>query len=142
MDHCVKMGIGGLNGRGLLVGESSVVPDALESLIPDLQRFSPRISDQWRQPWSIHLVKTVDVAVVVIVIESDSSEERCCKLAVLLVRGVVLLTVKLWGGGDSSVQLLGFDVLDAVTAAGADGHVRRVGGGGLGGTLSIKAEHW
>ena len=136
------MGIGGLNGRGLLVGESSVVLDTLESLIPDLQRFSPRISDQWRRPWSIHLVKTVDVAVVVIVIESDSSEERCRKLAVLLVRGVVLLTVKLWGGGDSSVQLLGFDVLDAVTAAGADGHVRHVGGGGLGGAPSIEAEHW
>ena len=142
MDCCVKTGVGGLNGRGLLMGESSVVLDTLESLIPDLQRFSPRISDQWRRPWSIHLVKAVDVAVVVIVIESDSLEERCCKLVVLLVRGVVLLTVELWGGGDSGVQLLGFDVLDAVAAAGTDGHVRRVGGGGLGRTPSIEAEHW
>ena len=45
VDHCVKMGVGGMNGRRLLVGESSVILDALESLIPDLQRFSPRISD-------------------------------------------------------------------------------------------------
>ena len=98
MDGCVKLGVGGLNGRGLLVRESFVVLDALESLIPDLQRFSSWISDQWRQPWSIHLVKAVDVAVVVIVVESGSSEERCLKEAVLLVRGVVLLTVELWGG--------------------------------------------
>ena len=40
------------------------------------------------------------------------------------------------------MQALGFDELDAVAAAGADGHVRRVGGGGLGGTPSIEAEHW
>ena len=73
---------------------------------------------------------------------SDCLEERCCKLAVLLVRGVVLLTVNLGGSEDSGGQLLGLDVLDAVTAAGADGHIRRVGGGGLGGTLSIEAEHW
>ena len=98
MDCCVKTGIGGLNGRGLLVGESSVVVDALESLIPDLQRFSPWISDQWSRPWSIHLIKAVDVAVIVIVVEPGSSEERCFKEAVLLVRGVVLLTVELWGG--------------------------------------------
>ena len=98
MDGCVKSGISGLNGRGLFVGESSVVVDALESLIPDLQRFSPWISDQWRWPWSIHLVKAVDVTVVIVVVESGSSEERCCKEAVLLVRGVVLLTVELWGG--------------------------------------------
>ena len=50
--------------------------------------------------------------------------------------------VELWGGGDSRVQLLRLDVLNAVTAAGADGHVRHVGGGGLGGTPSIEAEHW
>ena len=50
--------------------------------------------------------------------------------------------VELWDGGDSSVQLLGLNVLDAVAAAGADGHVRCVGGSGLGGTLSIEAEHW
>ena len=143
MDYCVKTGVGGLNGRGLLVGESSVILDALESLIPDLQRFSPRISGRGRQPWLIHLVKAVDVAIiVVVVVESDSSEERCRKLAVLLVRGVVLLTVELWGGGDSGVQLLGLDVLDAVAAVGADGHVRHIGGGGLGGTPSIEAEHW
>ena len=95
MDGCVKLGIGGLNGRGLLVGESLVILDALESLIPDLQRFSPWISDRWSRPWSIHLIKAVDVAVVVIVVESGCSEERCRKEAVLLVRGVVLLMVKL-----------------------------------------------
>ena len=50
--------------------------------------------------------------------------------------------VKLWGGRDSGVQLLGLDVLDAVTATGADGHVRCLGGSGLGGTPSIEAEHW
>ena len=82
MDCCVKMGIGGLNGRGLFVGESSIVLDALESLIPDLQRFSPWISDQWSRPWSIHLVKAVVVAVVVV--ESGCSEERCLKEVVLL----------------------------------------------------------
>ena len=98
MDGCVKSGVGGLNGRGLLVGESSVILDTLESLIPDLQRFSPWISDRWSQPWSIHLIKAVDVAVVVVVVESGSLEERCCKEVVLLVRGVVLLTVELWGG--------------------------------------------
>ena len=98
MDGCVKTGIGGLNGRGLLVGESSVVVDASESLIPDLQRFSPWISNRWSRPWSIHLVKAVDVAVViVVVVESGCSEERCLKEAVLLVRGVVLLTAELWG---------------------------------------------
>ena len=140
MDGCVKTGIGGLNGRGLLVGESSVVLDALESLIPDLQRFSPWISGRWSWPWSIHLVKAVVVAVVVVV-ESGCLEERCLKEAVLLVRGVVLLTAELWGGGDSGVQTLGLDELDTVAAA-ADGHVRRVGGGGLGGTPSIEAEHW
>ena len=142
MDGCIKLGVSGLNGRGLLVGESSVILDALESLIPDLQRFSPWISDRWRWPWSIHLIKAVDVAVVVVVVESDSSEERCRKLVVLLVRGVVLLAVELWGSGDSSVQLLGLNVLDAVTATGADGHVRCIGGDGLGGTPSIEAEHW
>ena len=98
MDGCVKTGIGGLNGRRLLVGESSVVLDALESLIPDLQRFSPWISDRWSRPWSIHLVKAVVVAVVVIVVESGCSEERCLKEAVLLVRDVVLLMAELWGG--------------------------------------------
>ena len=61
---------------------------------------------------------------------------------VLLVRGVVLLMVELWGGRDSSVQLLGLNILDAVAAAGADGHVRHIGGSGLGRTLSIEAEHW
>ena len=142
MDGCIKSGVGGLNGRGLLVGESFVVLDALESLIPDLQRFSPWISDQWSRPWSIHLIKAVDVAVVVVVVESGCLEERCHKEAVLLVRGVVFLTVELWGGGDFGVQALGLDVLNAVAAAGADGHVRRVGGGGLGGTPSIEAEHW
>ena len=125
------------------MGESSVVLDALESLIPDLQRFSPWISDRWSRPWSIHLVKAVDVAVVVVVvIESGCSEERCRKEAVLLVRGVVLLTVELWGSRDSIGQLLGLNVLDAVAAAGADGHVRCIGGSGLGGTPSIEAEHW
>ena len=135
MDRCVKTGNGGLNGYGLLVEESSVILDALESLIPDLQRFSPQISDQCRRPWSIHLIKAVDVAVVVVVIivESDSSEERCRKLVVLLVRGVVLLTVELWGGGNSDVQLLGLDVLDAVIATETNRHVRCIGGGGLGG---------
>ena len=98
MDGCVKSGVSGLNGRGLLVGESSVVLDALEFLIPDLQRFSPWISDQWSRPWSIHLVKAVDITVVVVVIKSGCSEERCLKEAVLLVRGVVLLTAELWGG--------------------------------------------
>ena len=98
MDGCVKSGVSGLNGRGLLVGESSVVLDALEFLIPDLQRFSPWISDQWSRPWSIHLVKAVDITVIVVVIESGCSEERCLKEAVLLVRGVVLLTAELWGG--------------------------------------------
>ena len=49
---------------------------------------------------------------------------------------------ELWGGGDSSVQLLGFNVLDAVAAAGADGHVRHVGSSGLGRAPSIEAEHW
>ena len=143
MDRCVELGIGGLNGRGLLVGESSVVLDTLESLIPDLQRFSPWISDRWRWPWSIHLVKAVNVAVIiVIVVKSDSSEERCHKLAVLLVRGVVFLAAELWGSGDSGVQLLRLDVLDAVAAAEADGHVRHIGGGGLGRTPSIEAEHW
>ena len=97
VDGCVKSGVGSLNGHGLLVGESSVVLDALESLIPDLQRFSPWISDRWSRPWLIHLVKAVDVAVVVVV-ESGHSEERCLKEAVLLVRGVVLLTAELWGG--------------------------------------------
>ena len=140
MDCCIKAGVGGLNGHGLLGGESSVVLDALESFIPDLQRFSPWISDRWSQPWSIHLVKAVVVAVVFIV-ESGCSEERCLKEAVLLVRDVVLLTTEPWGGQDSGVQTLGLDELDAV-AAGADGHVRRVGGGGLGGTPSIEAEHW
>ena len=90
----------------------------------------------------IYLVKAVDVAVVVVFIKSDSLEERCHKLAVLLVRGVVFLTVELWGSEDFSVQLLGFDVLDAVIAAGADGHIRGVGGGGLGRAPSIEAEHW
>ena len=142
MDGCIKTGISGLNGRGLLVGESSVVLDALKSLIPDLQRFSPWISDRWSRPWSIHLVKAVGVAVVVVVVESGCSEERCLKEVVLLVRGVVLLTAELWGGGDSDRQSLGLDVLDAVAAAGADGHVRRIGGGGLGRTPSIEAEHW
>ena len=50
--------------------------------------------------------------------------------------------VELWGGGDSSVQLLRLNVLDAVAAAGADGHVRRIGSSGLGRTPSIEAEHW
>ena len=50
--------------------------------------------------------------------------------------------VELWGSGDSGVQLLRLNVLNAVTAAGADGHVRRIGGGGLGETSSIEAEHW
>ena len=94
------------------------------------------------EAWSIHLVKAVNVTVVIVIVESDSSEERCHKLAVLLVRGVVLLMVELWGGGDSGVQLLGLNVLDAVTAAGADGHVRCVGSSGLGGTSSIEAKHW
>ena len=98
MDCCVKTGIGGLNGRGMLVGESSVILDTLESLIPDLQRFSPWISDRWSQPWSIHLIKAVNVAVVIVIVESGCSEERCCKEAVLLVRGIVLLTVELRGG--------------------------------------------
>ena len=98
VDGYVKSGVGGLNGCGLLVGESFVVLGALESLIPDLQRFSPWISDRWRWPWLIHLVKAVDIAVVVIVVESGSLEERCLKKAVLLVRGVVLLMVELWGG--------------------------------------------
>ena len=33
MDHCIKTSVGGLNGRGLLIGESFVILDALESLI-------------------------------------------------------------------------------------------------------------
>ena len=143
MDRCIKTGISSLNGHGLLMGESSVVLDALESLIPDLQRFSPQISERWRRPWSIHLIKAVNVAVVVVVVvEFDSSEERCRKLVVLHVRGVVLLMVELWGGGDSGVQLLRFNILDAVAATGADRHVRHVGGGGLGRTPSIEAKHW
>ena len=44
MDHCIKMGVSGLNDCGLLMEESSVIVDTFKSLIPDLQRFSPRIS--------------------------------------------------------------------------------------------------
>ena len=50
VDCCVKMGIGSLNGRGLLMGESSVIVDTFKSPIPDLQRLGPQISEQWRWP--------------------------------------------------------------------------------------------
>ena len=140
MDRCIKTGIGGLNDCELFSGESLVVVDAFKSLIPDLQRFNPWISDRWRWRWSIHLINTVNVTVVVTVVESGSSEERCLKLAVLLVRGVVLLAAELWGSKDSGGQVLGLNVLDAVITAGADGHVRGIGSDG--GGLSIEAEHW
>ena len=41
VECCIKMGISGLNGCGLLDEESLVVVDMLESLIPDLKRFNP-----------------------------------------------------------------------------------------------------
>ena len=66
----------------------------------------------------------------------------CPWWAILLVRGVVLLTAELWGDGDSG-QVLWFNVLDAVFT-GVDGHIRGagVGGGGVEGGRSIDGEHW
>ena len=61
---------------------------------------------------------------------------------VLLVRGVVLLTAKLYGDKDFGGQMLGLDVLDAVIATGAYRHIRGVGGSGVGRGSSIKEEHW
>ena len=65
----------------------------------------------------------------------------CPWWAILLVRGVVLLTAELWGNGDSG-QVLWFDVLDAVFT-GVDGHIRGagVGSGGVDEGRSINGKH-
>ena len=69
-------------------------------------------------------MNAIDISVIVTVVESCSSKERCLWLLILLVRGVVLLMAELWGGRDFGGQVLGLDVLDAVIATRADGHVR------------------
>ena len=117
-----------------------VIPDACELLNSDSQRFNPRISESWSWRWAFQVENAVGVAEVVVV-ESGASEVAP-RRAVLLVRGVVLLTAELWGDGDSGGEVFWLDVLDAVFTE-AKGHVRGagVGGGGVDGVRSIELEH-
>ena len=141
-DGSVELGVGDLDGLGLLGRESSIVLDVFESLIPNLQRFRPWINDSWSRRWAFQVEDSVSVTEVADVVPPGGLEVACPWRAILLVRGVVLLMAELWGNSDSR-QVLWFDVLDAVFT-GVDGHIRGagVGGSGVDGGRSIDGEHW
>ena len=140
-DGGIKSGVGGLDGGGEVSRECSVIPDVCELLNSDRQRFNPRISKSWSWHWEFQVEDAVCVAEVVVV-ESGALKVTCPRRAILLVRGVVLLTAELWGDGDSGGQVLWLDVLDVVFT-GAEGHVRGagIGSGGVNGVRSIELEH-
>ena len=140
-DGGIKSGVGGLDGGGEVSRECSVIPDICELLNSDRQRFNPQISESWSWHWEFQVEDAICVAEVV-VIELGASEVTCPWRAILLVRGVVLLTAELWGNGDSGGQVLWLDVLDIVFT-GAERHVRGAGvdGGGVDGVRSIELKH-
>ena len=139
-DGGIKSDVGGLDGGGEVGEEHSVVSDACELFNPDCQRFNPRISESWSWRWEFQVENAVGVAEVIVV--KLGASEVAPRWAVLLVRGVVLLTAELWGDDNSRGQVLWLDVLDVVFTE-AEGHVRGagIGGGGVDGVWSMELEH-
>ena len=76
-DGCVKLGIGDLDGLGLLGGESSIVVDVFKSLIPNLQRFRPWINKSWSWHWAFQVIDSVSVTEVANVVPPGELKVGC-----------------------------------------------------------------